>query len=58
MRIALRCDWRWLGELAVPVTLVGATPMRTTTQSAPRSLVIQLAPGSAARRIRSTSAIA
>jgi len=51
------CGTTGAGFVAVPVTLVGATPMRTTTQSAPRSLAIQLAPGSAAR-IRSTSAMA
>jgi hypothetical protein len=45
------------GFVAVPVTLVGARPMRTTTQSPSRSLAIQLAPGSAAR-LHSTSAIA
>ena len=56
MRVALRCDWRRLRR-DVWVTLVGATPMRTTTHSPPRSLAIQLAPGSAAR-IRSTSCVA
>ena len=45
------------GFVAVPVTLVGATPTRTTTQSPSRWLAIQLAPGSASR-LRSTSAIA